>query len=80
MGYADDDFWLGKGGALVNLADEMLDHFFGHVKISNDPVAHWANGLNGAGCAAQHEFGILAKGQRFFLTIFDLIGHHGGFI
>ena len=80
MRYADDYFRLGKGGALVNFADEMLDHFLCDIKISNDTVSHWANGLNGTGCPAEHELGILTKGQRFFLTILDLIGHDGRFI
>ena len=80
MRHADNDFWLGKGGALVNFADEMLDHFLCDVKIRNHPVPHWANGLNRARCPTKHELGIFAEGQRFFLTILDLIGHDRWFI
>ena len=76
MGYANDDFGFRKCCAFVNFADEMFDHFFGHVKIRYNPVTHRAYGLDRTGCTAQHQFSVLAKSQSFFLTVFDLIGHN----
>jgi hypothetical protein len=74
VGDADDDLGLGEGRALVDLADEVLDHLLGHVEIGNDPVAHGADGLDRAGRPAQHQLGVLAEGQRLLQAVLDLVG------
>ena len=63
----------------MHLADEVFDHLFGSVKISNHAFAHRADGLNRTGRSAQHQFGIFPNCQHFFHAIFDVIGHHRGF-
>ncbi len=60
----------------MNLADEMLDHLFRAVEVGNDAVAHRADRLDAAGCAAQHQLGIFAHRQYLFLAILHVIRHH----
>ncbi len=45
---------LATAAAIMNLADEVLDHLFRDFKICNHTIAHRANGLNVARRAAQH--------------------------
>ena len=52
----------------MNFPDEMLDHFLGDLEIGDDPVAHWANGLDIARRAAEHQLGIVAHGANGFLA------------
>ena len=65
---------------LVHLADEMLDHLFGHVEVGDDAVAHRADRLDAARRAAQHQLGILAHGQNLLLAVLDVIGHDRGLV
>ena len=75
---ADDDLGFGKGGAFVHLADEMLDHFFGHIEVGNHAFAHRADRFDAAGRATQHQLGVFADGEDFFLTVLDVVSDHRG--
>ena len=64
----------------MHFANEMFDHFFRNIEICNHPIPHRTDRLNGTRGAAQHQLGILAKGQCLFHAVLDLISHHGGFV
>ena len=63
----------------MHFANEVLDHFLGHVEIGDNTVTHGADCFDGAGGAAQHQFCIFADGENFFHPVFDMIGNDGGF-
>src|SRR5207248_9347655 len=66
-GHTDDDARANPRAPVVGLADEVLQHLFGHFKVGDNAVFHGTNGDDVAGCAAKHFFGFLANG-------FDLVG------
>ena len=61
----------------MHLANEMFDHFLGHVEIRDDAFAHRADRLDRAGCAAEHQLGIFADGENLLDAVLDVIGHNG---
>ena len=75
MGHTDNHLGLGEIAALMNLANEMFDHFFGHVEIGNHAVAHRPDCLDRSRGPAQHQLGILTHGKHFLFAILELIGH-----
>ena len=79
MRHADDDLGFGKGRSFVHLADEMLDHLFGGVKVGNHAFAHRADRLDAAGRPAQHQLGVFAHGEHLFDTVLDVIGDNRRF-
>ena len=79
MGHTNDDLGFRESGTLVDLADEMLDHFLGGVEIRDDAITHRADRLDAAGGPAKHEFCILANGQDFLDPVFDVIRDHRRF-
>src|SRR6266567_1823219 len=62
-GYAYDDLRAGKAAPVVNLADEMLDHFLRDLEIGDDTVAQRPDRLDAAWRAAQHQLGLLTDGE-----------------
>ena len=40
----------------MHLADELLEHFFGHRKIGNDAILERPDRYDVAGCSTQHLF------------------------
>ena len=58
----------GEAAAVVDLADEMLDHFLGDFEVGDDSVAQRAAGGNVTGGAAEHHLGLLADGYHLFLA------------
>src|SRR5271165_4417012 len=50
----------------MHLADEMLDHFFRHLKVGNDAVAQRSDRLNVARGAAEHQLCFFADGEDLF--------------
>ncbi|MNE27567.1 hypothetical protein D3C80_1209830 [compost metagenome] len=61
-GDADDHLGVHEALAVMNLADEVLDHLFGDFEVGDDPVAHRTDGFHVAGRAAQHLLGFQADG------------------
>jgi hypothetical protein len=68
-GHADDDLGTGEASPVVNLADEMLDHFLRHLEIGNDTVAQGPDGGDIARGSAQHHFRLVADGEHVFLAL-----------
>ena len=61
--------WIGEAAAVVNFANEMLDHFFRDFKIGNNAVAQRANSLNITRCTPQHQLGLVPDRQNMALTL-----------
>ena len=49
----------------MHLADKVLDHFFRHFEVGNDPVAQRAAGDDVAGGAAEHLFRLITDRADF---------------
>ncbi len=64
--------------AVVRLLDEVVQHFFRDLEISDDPVFHRLDGYDVSGRAAQHLFGFFANGLNFTGQFID--GHDGGLV
>jgi len=60
----------------MHFANEMLDHFLGHIKICNHTFAHWPYGLDAARGAPEHQFGVFSDRKHLFDPVFDMIGYH----
>ena len=79
--HADDDLrLLREWRAFVDLADEMLDHFFCRFKVGNDTLAHRTDRFDGARGSAEHELGVFPDGQNLLLAVLDVVGHDRGFV
>ena len=52
----------------MNLANEMLDHFFGDFEIGDHTVPHRPDRLDVARRAAKHHLGLLADGKHLLLS------------
>ena len=76
---ADNDLGFGEGRPLRDLADEVLNHLLCSVEVCNDPIAHWANGLDAARRPAKHHLGVFTSGQNLLLTVFYMVGYHRRF-
>ena len=63
----------------MHLADEMLDHFLGGIKVGNHAFAHGADRFDAARRPAQHQLGVFTHGQYFFNAVLDVIGHNRRF-
>ena len=63
----------------MHLADEMLDHLFGGVKVGNHALAHGADRFDAAGGPAQHKLCVFAHGQHLFDAVLDVIGDNRRF-
>ena len=61
----------GKPTVLVHLANEVLQHLFGDVKIGNNAVFHRPDGLNATGRPAKHTLSFFTNGR-------DGLGGSGG--
>jgi hypothetical protein len=61
---------------LVNLLDEVAQHLLRDVEICDHSVLQGADGLDGAGRAAQHPLGL--DPHRMHLRAAGVDGHHGG--
>src|ERR1700694_3385344 len=72
-----DDLRGSEAAAVVHLADEMFDHFLRHLEIRDDPVAQWADCLDVARGAAEHQFRLLADGENLFPALDAGDRHHG---
>ena len=68
--HANDDLRIGKGAAVMHLADEVLDHFFRDFEVGDDAVAHGPDRLDVAGRAAEHHLSFLADGKNLLLAAF----------
>ena len=73
-------FGIGEALAVVNLADEVLDHLLGDFEVGDDAVAHGADGLHVAGRAAEHLLGLDADGVDDLAAADVAQGDHGGFV
>ena len=78
--HADDDEGRHKRPAVVNLPDEVLDHFFGDFEISNHAISHRANGFHVYRSLAEHVLGLLADRIDNLATALRHIGNDRGFI
>ena len=67
-GHADDHQRAREGAPVVNLADEVFDHFFGDFEIGDDAVAQRPNGADVTGGTAEHLLGFLTDGENLFLA------------
>ena len=54
----DDDLGVHEALAVMNLADEVLDHLLGDFEVGDDPVAHRTDRFHVTGRAAQHLLGL----------------------
>src|SRR5207302_3774643 len=79
-GYAYDDLRAGKAAPVVNLADEMLDHFLRHFEIGDNAVAQRPDRLDAARGAAEHQLGLLADGENQPLPFDAGDRHHRGLV
>src|SRR5213075_1473389 len=78
--HADDDLGVHEALAVVDLADEVLDHLLGDFEVGDDPVAHRADGFHVAGGAAQHHLGFDAHGVDHLAAAHGSQRHHGGLV
>jgi hypothetical protein len=76
-GHADHHARFGEA-TLVDAVDEVAQHLLADLKVCDDAVLSGPNGLDVAGGAADHPFGLGAHGQRF--AVFDVDGDHGGLV
>ena len=56
--HADHDLGAGESLAIVDLADEVLDHVFSRSEIGDDTIAHRLNCLDMLGRSAKHGLGL----------------------
>ena len=64
----------------MNFGDEVLQHFFSDLKISNHAVLERSDRLNVARRAAQHPLGLFAHSLNRFLPVVHADCHNGGLI
>ena len=79
-GDAYDDLRAGKAAPVVNLADEMLDHFLRDLEIGDDAVAQRTDRLDVPRSAAEHQLGLFANGENKLLASDAGDGHHRGLV
>ena len=80
-GDADRDFGVAEQAPLaVHLADEVLDHLFGHVEIGDHAVAQRADGLDAVGRLAHHHLGIVTHGLDALHAVDRLERNHARFV
>ena len=78
--HADDDKRAGKAAAVVNLADEVLDHLLGDFEVGDDAVPEWPDGADVTGRAAEHLLGLLADRQDLLFALHFGDGHDRGLV
>ena len=64
----------------MNFADEVLYHFLRDFKISNHPIAQWADGLDVPRRPAKHHLGLFTHGLDHLFALARSYGHHRGFV
>ena len=60
----------------MDLADEVLDHFFGDFEVGDHAIAKGPNGFHVTRCSAQHLLGIDAHGVDDLATANIAQGNH----
>ncbi len=75
--HADDDLRVDETLAVMDLADEVLDHFLGDFEVGDDPVAHRTDGFHMARRPAQHLLGLDTDGVHH-LAAADIAQRHDG--
>ncbi len=60
----------------MNLLDEVLDHLFGHVEVSNNTVTHRADRLDRSWRPAKHQLRVFPNGQYILFAISKMIRNH----
>ena len=53
----------------MDLANEVLDHYFGDFEVCDDAISEGTNGLDVAGRAAQHLLSFIADGKNLLATL-----------
>ena len=62
-GDTNDDAGTNQRFTVMDFTNEVAQHLFGDIKISDDAVFHWANSNNTAGSTTEHILRIGANGQ-----------------
>ncbi len=53
----------------MDLADEVLDHFFGDFEVGDNAVAQGSDRVDVAGCAPEHQFRVFADGEHLLAAL-----------
>ncbi len=67
----------------MHLLDKVLQHLLGHIEVGDNPIFHWADGLNIAGGTSQHLLRLSTDCGHGFLpraASFSTDGDHGRLI
>ena len=60
----------------MDLANEVLDHLFGHVEIGDDAFRHRPDRLDRARGSSKHQLGVLTNRKNLLFAVLHVIRDH----
>ena len=76
----NDHLWTRKAAAIMHLANEVLDHFFGDFKVRDHTVTERSNGFDIPRRTTKHQLCFVTNSQNLPPALDIRDRHHGRFV